>query len=217
MISCRRVKQETALPPVFGKAVFLQLIDAIFPNNNTGENCLMKRKHFLTEELILIAVIAALGLAAKPLIKTLTKFVSTPMGLPGGALGGGFYMMWLTLSMALTKRFGAATLTGLLQGLVVLMTGWFGSHGALSLFTYAFPGLVIDVIALIYRRYDKLDGQILYCLLANLTGTWIVGLIIMRLPKAPLYLAFLLSVISGAIGGTLAYYLFREIKRYKLY
>jgi len=99
---------------------------------------------------------------------------------------------------------------------VVLITGWFGSHGAISLFTYALPGLVIDIVALIYKRFEKIDGQILYCLLANLTGTWIVGLIIMRLPKAPLAIAVLLSIISGIIGGSIAYFIYRELKQYKL-
>lgn len=171
---------------------------------------------FSTKDLVLIALLAAIGLAVKPLIKPLMHLITTPLGIPGGTLAGGFYMMWLTLAMAMTKRFGAATLTGLLQGFIVLITGWFGSHGALSIFTYAFPGLVIDIFGLIYKRYEKLDAQTLYCLLANLTGTWLVGLIIMRLPKVPFLLALTLSVISGVIGGFLAYLIFRDLKKYRL-
>lgn len=125
-------------------------------------------------------------------------------------------MMWLTLAMALTKRFGAASLTGLLQGFVVLITGLFGGHGAISLLTFSLPGVAADLIGSIYKRYEKLDGQILYCLLANLTGTWIVGLIIMRLPKAPLYIAMGISVISGALGGVLAWLIYRELNKYKV-
>lgn len=176
----------------------------------------MKRMSFKTKDLILIALMAAMGLAVKPLVKTLTHIVSSPLGIPGGTLGGGFYMMWLTLAMAMTRRFGAAALTGLLQGFVVLITGWFGSHGAISLFTYALPGLVIDIVALVYKRFETFDGQILYCLLANLTGTWIVGLIIMRLPKAPLAIAAAMSIISGIIGGSIAYLIYKELKQYKL-
>jgi len=125
-------------------------------------------------------------------------------------------MMWLTLAMAITKRFGAATLTGLLQGFVVLVTGLFGGHGALSLLTFSLPGVTADLMGILYRRYEKLDGQILYCLLANLTGTWIVGSIIMRLPKAPLYAALGLSIISGAVGGFLAWLIYLELKRHKV-
>jgi len=174
------------------------------------------KDRFPTKDLILIALLAALGLAVKPLIKTVTHFVSTPLGIPGGTLAGGFYMMWLTLALAFTKRFGAATLTGLLQGFIVLITGLFGGHGALSLLTFSLPGAAADLMGLFYKRYDKLDGQILYCLLANLTGTWIVGSIIMRLPKAPLYIALGMSVVSGAFGGVLAWLIHRELHRYKV-
>jgi energy-coupling factor transport system substrate-specific component len=177
---------------------------------------MIRRLRYSTKDLILIAILAAVGLAVKPLIKPLMHFVTTPLGIPGGTLAGGFYMMWLTLAMAMTKRFGAATLTGLLQGFIVLISGWFGSHGALSIFTYAFPGLVIDVFGLLYKRYDKLDGQMLYCLLANLTGTWLVGLMIMRLPKAPFALALILSVISGIIGGALAFLIYKDLHKHKL-
>ncbi|MFO7660148.1 MAG: ECF transporter S component [Candidatus Cloacimonadaceae bacterium] len=171
---------------------------------------------FPTKDLILIALLAAVGLAVKPVVKTVTHFISTPLGIPGGTLSGGFYMMWLTLAMALTKRFGAATLTGLLQGFVVLITGLFGGHGAISLLTFSLPGVAADFIGYFYKRYEKLDGQILYCILANLTGTWIVGLIIMRLPKAPLYIALGISIISGALGGVLAWLIYRELKKYKV-
>jgi len=176
----------------------------------------MRKFRFETKELILIALMAAMGLAIKPFVKTFTHLISSPLGIPGGTITGGFYMMWLTLSMALTRRFGSATLTGLIQGFVVLILGLFGSHGALSIFTYTFPGLIIDIVALVYKRYDKLDGQILYCIIANLTGTWIVGLIIMKLPKAPFIIALSLSALSGAVGGILAYFLYRELKAFKL-
>ncbi|HOD17998.1 MAG: ECF transporter S component [Candidatus Cloacimonadaceae bacterium] len=171
----------------------------------------MQKKSFSTRDLLLICLLAALGLAIKPLVKTLTHLISTPLGIPGGTLGGGFYMMWLSLALAFTKRFGAATLVGLLQGIIVLITGWFGNHGALSLFTYTFPGLAIDLVGLLYKRYTKLDGQIIYCLLANLTGTWLVGIIIMSLPKAPLYIALGMSIISGVIGGALSYLIYKEL------
>jgi hypothetical protein len=171
---------------------------------------------FTTRDLILIALLAAIGLAVKPLIKTLFHFISTPLGIPGGTLAGGFYAMWLTLAMALVKRFGTASLTGLLQGFAVMITGWFGSHGILSIITYALPGLIIDALALLYRHYDRLSGQILYCLVANLSGTWLVGFMIMRLPKAPFIMALALSIISGVIGGLLSYAIFRDLKKFKL-
>jgi energy-coupling factor transport system substrate-specific component len=176
----------------------------------------MNRLKFETKDLILIALMAAMGLAVKPLVKSLTHLISTPLGIPGGTLTGGLYMLWLSLALALVPKTGTATLVGLLQGIVVLVTGWFGSHGAISLITYPLPGLMVDLLALVYLRYNRLDGQIIYCTLANLTGTWIVGLIIMKLPKLPLYLALSMSILSGMVGGVLSYLIYKEIKRYRL-
>ena len=173
------------------------------------------RLRFSTRDLILLALMAAIGLAVKPIVKPLTHLISTPLGIPGGTLTGGFYMMWLSLAVALVPRFGSATLVGLLQGIIVL-TGWFGSHGALSIVTYTLPGLLLDGVGLLYRRYSKLDGQMLYCVIANLTGTWLVGFIIMRLPKAPLYISLSMSIISGIIGGALSFLIYKELKRYRL-
>jgi len=172
--------------------------------------------YWSTRDLIVVALMAALGLAVKPLVKPLTHLISTPLGIPGGTLGGGLYMMWLSLAVALVPRYGTGTLTGLLQGLVCLITGWFGSHGAFSLITYALPGLVIDLLGQIYRRYKTLDGQIIYCLAANLTGTWIVGFLLMRLPKLPLSIAMDMSVLSGAIGGVLSWLIYRQLNKYRL-
>jgi len=176
----------------------------------------MKKQYFSTQDLILIALMAALGLAVKPLVKTLTHVISTPLGIPGGSLTGGLNMLWLTLPLAITRKSGAATLTGLLQGAAVLVTGWFGTHGALSILTYALPGVAADLFSLFYKRFNKLDGQAIYCLLANLTGTWLVGLIIMRLPKTPFLIALTLSVISGIMGGVLSYLIYTELKKLRL-
>jgi ABC-type thiamin/hydroxymethylpyrimidine transport system permease subunit len=171
---------------------------------------------FSTKDLLVIALLAAIGIAIKPVVKTLTHLISTPLGIPGGTIGGGLYMMWLVLALALVPRFGAATLAGFIQGLVLLITGWFGSHGAISLLTYTLPGLAIDLLALLYRRKQSIDGQILYCIAANLVGTYLVGFIIMRMPKAPLYISLSMSVVSGAVGGVLAYLIYKQLKLYKL-
>ena len=42
-------------------------------------------RHFSVKELILIAAMAALGIAIKPLVVSLAHLVSTPLMIPGGA------------------------------------------------------------------------------------------------------------------------------------
>lgn len=176
----------------------------------------MKSYKFQTKDLIFIALMAAIGIAVKPLVKTITHLISTPLGIPGGTIGGGFYMMWLCLAVALVPRFGTATITGLVQGIVVLITGWYGSHGAASIITYAVPGLAVDLIAYLYNRKDKIDGQILLCIASNLVGTYLVGWMIMRMPKAPLMISLSMAIVSGCIGGILSYGIFKQLKHYRL-
>ena len=181
MMAYRWEYAETFIPPVIGKVALLLCYCPLQPCEFRRKK--MGRTRFSTRDIILIALMAAMGLAIKPLVKTFTHFISTPLGIPGGALTGGFYMMWLTLPMAITGKFGVATLVGLVQGIVVTITGWGGNLGAISLLAFTLPGIVIDLSALVYKRMNKLDGQFIYCLLANLTGTWIIGVITMRLPK----------------------------------
>ena len=55
----------------------------------------MKRllQKFTVRDLVLIAAMAALGIAIKPVVVPLAHLVSTPLMIPGGALAGGLYMM----------------------------------------------------------------------------------------------------------------------------
>ena len=61
-------------------------------------------KNFSVFELITIALTASLGLASKPIITPLTHIITGPLFIPGGAVAGGFYMMWSVLGAALIKK-----------------------------------------------------------------------------------------------------------------
>ncbi len=88
---------------------------------------------FSVYELIIIALTASLGLATKPIIVPLTHLITGPLFIPGGSVAGGFYMMWLVLGASLVKKKGTATLIGITQGIIVMITGSFGTHGVLSI------------------------------------------------------------------------------------
>ena len=88
---------------------------------------------FSVRDLVLIAAMAALGVAIKPVVVPLAHLVSTPLMIPGGALAGGLYMMWIVMAFGLTGKRGAATLAGLVQAILVMISGVNGSHGVLSL------------------------------------------------------------------------------------
>lgn len=174
------------------------------------------KKHSILE-IIIISLMAALGLATKPLIMPLIHMITGPLFIPGGAVAGGFYMMWLVLSASLIQKRGVATLTALIQALIVMISGSFGSHGIISVLTYSLPGIMIDVVFLILRR--KVDTKMDFFLagiVANISGTYLSNLVFFRLPIIPLAISLLSACLSGGLGGLLAYFIKEQLNKFGL-
>lgn len=162
----------------------------------------------------MIAAMAALGLALKAVISPVIRIVSASLFIPGGALAGGLYMMWLVMAFGLTGKYGAATLAGFVQAILVVITGIGGSHGLLSLVSYTLPGLVIDLWLLISRhRVCCLPCAFVACILANLAGTFSVNSIFFRLPLIPLLLSLAAAAFSGGLGGVLTWNLLKALRK----
>jgi hypothetical protein len=177
-------------------------------------------KKFGIYDLIIIAIMAAVGIAIKPVVASAVHIISAPLMIPGGSLAGGIYMMWLVLAYAITKRTGAPTLVGLVQALLVILTGLPGSHGIMSLVSYVAPGVAIDLLMLLMLRVLKRDfdrlASFLAGMVANFTGTAIVNVILFHLPPVFLALALTVAALSGGVGGMIAWALYSIIKKYKL-
>lgn len=170
---------------------------------------------FTTEDLIIIAIIAALGLAMKPVITPLVHLISAPLLIPGGSLAGGFYMLWFGLIVVLVPRKGAAILMALVQGMVTLILGHFGHHGVMSILTYTAPGLVVELLALLFRDKSSLIAQTMICAGANLAGSLLVALFIMRLPLIPLGISLTTAIISGIGGGIVSYTVINKLRAHR--
>ncbi|MCR5649089.1 MAG: ECF transporter S component, partial [Oscillospiraceae bacterium] len=80
-------------------------------------------KRFTVRDLLIIAAMAALGIAIKPVVVPLAHLISSPLMIPGGAIAGGLYMMWIVVAFGLTGKHGAPTLTALVQAILVIITG----------------------------------------------------------------------------------------------
>lgn len=174
-------------------------------------------KRFGAFDLIVIAMMAALGVAVKPVVVALAHLVSGPLLLPGGSLAGGFYMMWLVLCAALVKKFGAASLTGLVQAILVIATGVYGNHGIASLLTYTLPGVAVDLLYQTFRmqpneKYAMFFGGIA----ANTSGVLLTNLLFFRLPLIPFAISLCAAALSGAIGGFLAFFVAQRLSRLKI-
>ena len=174
-------------------------------------------RSFTLFELIILAFLAACGVAVKPLVVALTHLVTGPLLIPGGSLAGGLYMLFVILGAALVDKRGAATLVCLIQSIMVMVTGVYGTHGAASLFTYVLPGLLADLYWILSRTsaYGKLPC-FFGCIIANITGVLLVNIVFFRLPAVPLLFSAALAAFSGGLGGLIAWNLAKAIKKEKV-
>lgn len=179
----------------------------------------MKKKRFLKEysvfDIIIISMFASLGIAIKPIIVPLAHIITGPLFIPGGAVAGGFYMLFIVIVAGLVRKNFSATLACTVQALLVIVTGVIGSHGVMSLITYILPGLVIDLFLFLFhkKRYSVL---ILFVagMIANLTGSFLSNLVFFRLPVIPLMVSLFASALSGGLGGVIAFIVVGNLKKY---
>ncbi len=170
-------------------------------------------------DLTLMAMMAVLGIATKPIITPLVHMITAPLFIPGGALAGGLYMMWIIMARFLINKNGAATITCLIQAILVMALGVVGSHGVLSLLTYLVPGIAVD--AGLFLLGNPRKPSIFYCflagILANLSGTFLVNVVFFRLPLIPLLLSLFLSAFSGGAGGIICFQILRQLEKTPLF
>lgn len=172
---------------------------------------------FTMFDLMVITMMAVLGVAIKPVVVPLAHIITGPLYVPGGVVAGGFYMLWIVLGRGLVGKNGAGTLIGLVQAILVIVLGIFGTHGAVSIITYVAPGLAVDLIYLVVRSGVNTPlGGFLGGVAANVTGTYLVNLTFFRLPWLPLVLGISAAALSGGLGGLIAYSLNKQLKKYKL-
>jgi len=171
---------------------------------------------YKTKDLLYISIFAGLGLSLKPLITPVAHIFSSWAMLPGGALAGGLYMMWMSLTIVVVNKTGSGILFGITQGLLVIILGWFGNHGIFSLLTYSLPAILPEIMRFLFHYKTSLFYHILLCGSANLTATFLVTLLIMRLPLIPLLISLIFALISGIIGGILSKKLYDLLNHYKL-
>ncbi|MBR0130684.1 MAG: ECF transporter S component [Firmicutes bacterium] len=170
----------------------------------------MKNQKLL--RLIFMALCCDLGLFAKRIIAPFANILTDSLHIPGG-IGTAFSLLFLVVAAAIIPKFGAATLMGAVQSILALAFGMVGSMGALAPIGYIVPGIVIDTVLLLGRRF-KADEK-LSMMLANMLGSVSAGLtaniIVFRLPAIPLALYASVALFSGAICGLLAAELYRRV------
>ncbi len=168
-------------------------------------------------DLVLITMMATLGVAIKPIVVPLSHILTGPLYIPGGVVAGGFYMLWLVLGYGLVHKRGTALLISLVQAILVVALGIFGTHGLVSLLTYTLPGLAVDLVYLIWRRGPATPaGAFAGGVAANVAGSVSVNLVFFRLPLIPLLLSLSVAALSGGLGGLIAYGLLQRLRRFHI-
>ncbi|MDY6874254.1 MAG: ECF transporter S component, partial [Chloroflexota bacterium] len=110
-----------------------------------------QKYYFSTRDLLIMAVLAALGGVASTYINTLSDAVNAILGFPGASQwAAGLHVIWIVLAMAITGKPGTGTLTGALKGAVEMMSG--NSHGIIILLVDLVAGLLVDFGFLIFRN-----------------------------------------------------------------
>ena len=174
----------------------------------------VKRK-FTTLDLVIISLVAALGIAAKPFVQPLIKLITSTLRVPSGTIAGVVYMFWPVLAVSLTQKVGSATLLRFVQAFIAYLIG-FGAHGIANLPAYLLPGMAIDFVFLIAR--DDGSNYVVGAVagaLGNGIGVMIINLILFRIPTIALSIAVLTGMLSGAVGGAAAIFVGKEIRRYQ--
>ena len=163
-------------------------------------------KSYTILDLVLIAMLAALATGFKTIANTLVKLVTGPLGIPGGALVGGLYMMWLAIGHSVVNKFGVSFMISLVQSLILFTTSSPGSHGAWTFITYLIPGICVDLVFLLAR---KKRPNILHfmaaVIFANVLGTLGSFLLWFRLSLLLCLFSLVSAAMSGAFGGLIAY------------
>jgi ABC-type thiamin/hydroxymethylpyrimidine transport system permease subunit len=173
-------------------------------------------KRFSASDLIIIASVAALGIAVKPIVSPLSKFISTPLGIPGGSLAGGFYMMWLVLAVTIVNKKYTGTVYGVLQAVLVLLVGMAGKQGAFSLVSYSLPGIMADFVFYLIKHRQKLATHLTLGVVTNLTGSMATALFFFKLPAIMVGVNFAFATASGIMGGYLAYGTFQALLKARI-
>lgn len=172
-------------------------------------------KRFLSSfsvfDIIMIAMCAGLGIAVKVVARDLVQIITMPLFIPGGAIAGGIYFLFIVAAAGLVNKPGAATLACVVQAVLAIMTAT--GHGVLSLITFTVPGIIVDLFYILVRRKINIATCFFMGMLANIAGTYGSNLAFFQLPFEPLMLSLLLGALSGGLGGLIAFAVIKGLRQ----
>jgi energy-coupling factor transport system substrate-specific component len=160
---------------------------------------------FTTRDILLIAVLAAIGGVAK--VFTAQGYVlMAAFGPYGSAIWSALFFIWPIIAAFVIRKPGAATISMLLGGVIELLAG--SPIGVIVLYSNLVEGLAADIGFLIWRylKFGLLQHAVAGLL--EPIGGFFITYFFFSFPSLGIgaFLLFVLvSLIGGVIGGLLAY------------
>ncbi len=104
-----------------------------------------KNYYFTTKDLLFIAGFSAIGGLASTYVNMIGDFFQSLLGFAGTTQwAAGIHILWILLAVGIVNRPGTAVLTGILKGIVELLSG--NTHGVLVLLVDVVAGLIVELV-----------------------------------------------------------------------
>ena len=166
-------------------------------------------KKFELREIILIAIIAALSIVTKPMVKSLSAMAVSSFGVPNGLVGGIIYMMWLTLIFRFVSKpfavIGFSALQGILAMLIMGMQ-------PIGLAIYIASGVGAELVLIPLRNKNMLLVNILAGGVANAVGSVMMYFLLFSRAIDPVYIIMAISFVSGGLSGFVTSFIYGRLK-----
>jgi len=176
-----------------------------------------RRQFFSLHELLIIAALAALGGVTNSAVSMIRAALHAVIVLPGGVqFLAGVHVVWIVIALGLIRKPGTATVTGLLAGMVELLSG--NPHGLLVVLYAGLAGVTMDTVWLLLGGRDHV---VTYLLAGGVAAASNVAVFAFSasLPARDSVLTALavmavIAFASGVIlGGLLGWWLLRALRR----
>lgn len=169
-------------------------------------------KKFTLRDFILISLIAVISIITKPYIKSLSFSFTSMYNLPGGIIGGVFYMMWLSLIYRLVPKTGTVLLFSILQ--IFLAMSIMGMPPGYAM-TFIPTGLAAELVFKFFKG-SEIWGNILAGAVANAVGSASMYLLFFGSQKEPLMIGIAIALISGGASGILTQILINRLRAFRV-
>ncbi len=162
-------------------------------------------KKYTTRDILIIAVLAAIGGVAKIFIAQGFVLVAA-FGPYGSAIWSALFFIWPIIAAFIVRKPGAATISMVLGGVIELLAG--SPIGVIVLYSNLVEGLAAD-IGFLFWKYLKYGfwQHVVAGLLQPIGGLFITYYFFGfdYLGATPFIAFVLVSLVGGVIGGLIAY------------